>query len=549
MAIPKDVANAIDEKAQKIIREFNALQGKRGVFESHWQEIAERIWPQASRTFNPYWYNTPGEKKNEFVFDSTASLALNRFASILDSLLTPRQQIWHALQCPDDRVNDRRDVKLYFEKVTQILFDYRYAYRANFSSQNNYIFKSLGAFGTGAMFIDELDGAPGLRYKAMPLGEVYFSENHQGMVDKAYRIFRLTARQATQIQKWDLPKSIIEKAKTAPDDQFEFIHQVEPNREQDYGRSDYKGMAYSSCYVSKTEGKVVEEGGYTTFPYIVPRYEQAPNEVYGRSIAMDLLPAIKTLNEEKKAMLKQGHRVLDPVLMGPDDGVLDAFSMLPGALNAGGVTPDGRPLIHALPTGNVQAGKELMDDERSLINDGFLVSLFQILVENPQQTATEVLERAREKGILLSPSIGRQQSEYLGPTIDREIDVLNRQGLLPQMPEALRQAQGKYKVQYDSPLNRLQKSEQPAGLSRTLESLLPIAQAAGDPSLFDFFDWDTIIPDVSGTNGVPYKWMKSIDQVMAMRQNRQMQQQQQTMIDAAPGAAAMMSSVAKLNKA
>ena len=59
----------------------------------------------------------------------------------------------------------------------------------------------------------------------------------------------------------------------------------------------------------------------------------------------------------------------------------------------------------------------------------------QILQDNPRMTATEVIERTREKGILLAPTVGRQQSEYLGPLVDREIDVLVEQGLLPPMPD------------------------------------------------------------------------------------------------------------------
>ena len=47
-----------------------------------------------------------------------------------------------------------------------------------------------------------------------------------------------------------------------------------------------------------------------------------------------------------------------------------------------------------------------MDEERSLINDAFLVSLFQILTETPNMSATEVIERTNEKGILLAPTVG-----------------------------------------------------------------------------------------------------------------------------------------------
>ena len=154
-------------------------------------------------------------------------------------------------------------------------------------------------------------------------------------------------------------------------------------------------------------------------------------------------------------MLKQGHRALDPVLLAHDDGVIDGFTLQPGAINPGGVSSDGRLLVQPLPVGNVQAGKELMDDERQLINDTFLISLFQILTENPQMTATEVAERVKEKGILLAPTIGRQQSEYIGPMVERELDILGRQGKLPPMPRLLKSAQGQYKHVYDSPISKI----------------------------------------------------------------------------------------------
>jgi hypothetical protein len=122
-------------------------------------------------------------------------------------------------------------------------------------------------------------------------------------------------------------------------------------------------MSYASHYVSLEGQKICrlpgrEGDGYTTFPYAISRYYQCANEAYGRSIAMDVLPSLKTLNEQKKTMLKQGHRVVDPVLLAHDDGVLDGFSLQPGALNPGGVSSEGRLLVQPLPTGNISAGKK-----------------------------------------------------------------------------------------------------------------------------------------------------------------------------------------------
>lgn len=534
-----------DEIADEVIREFDRLWLSRGVFESHWDEIAKRVWPNVSMSFNALNLRTPGQKRTQDLYDSTAALSLNRFAAIVDSLLTPRNQTWHQLTTSDPDLNKNREVALYFEKVTRILFAQRYNARANFASQNNKNFRYLGAFGTACMFTDELEDGNGfkrgLRYKSIDLGQLYLAENHQGVVDKVTRRFKLSARQA--IQKYgeeNLPEAITAAMSTDPDMSFEFIHVVKPNDERDFIRRDFRGMKFASFHVSMTGRKLVREGGYRCFPYAVSRYEQEFDEVYGRSPMMDLLPAVKTLNEQKKTMLKAGHRATDPILLASDDGVVDGFSQRPGAMNPGGVTPDGRPLVHALPTGNFQIGKELMDDERATIKDGMLVTLFQILQETPQMTATEVLERAKEKGILLSPTIGRQQSESIEPTVHREIDILQYQNALPPMPGILREARGQYKIFHDSPLSRAQRAEEAAGVMRVMEQGMSYFNATQDQSVFDYLDIDKIMPALAYISGVPASWMRTVEQVKSLRQIRQQEHQDQKMIQAAPAAAAVM---------
>lgn len=530
------------QRAESVIKEFERLSSQRSNFESHWQEIAERVLPSSKDLFtNSLNGMTKGNKKNELVFDSTASVALNRFGAILDSLLTPRNQMWHKLAPNDPVLARNREVQLYLDEVNETLFRYRYAARANFASQNQQTYKSLGGFGTGSMFIDDLYGEPGIRYRNNHLGEIFIDENHQGQVDKVLRFFTMTARQV--LQKWpdSAPTTIKEAVKTSPEKEFQIIHCVKPRTEgYDPTRKDYKGMKYESVYVSVTDKVELSEGGYEVFPYAISRYEQAANEVYGRSPAMDVLPAIKTLNEQKKTHLKLGHRTADPVLLVHDDGIIGNFSLKPGAMNPGGVDAQGRPLVQPLPVGNFSVSKEMMEEERMLINDAFLVTLFQILVETPQMSATEVLERTREKGILLAPTIGRVQSEYLGTMIEREIDVLSRQGLLPQMPEALLEAGGQFKIDYDSPLSRAQRAEEAAGTMRAIENALSIVNVTQNMDPLDHFNWDVVIPDMAAIQGVPAKYMRAFDQIQQMREGRAQAQQEQVAIQAAPAAAAMM---------
>lgn len=525
------------EIAVEIVRLFEQESGRRGTTETHWQEIKERLWP-GTQDFTST-FNTPGSKRNAQVYDSTGATALNRFAAILDSYLTPRNQTWHRVMSSIDELNKDRAVRLYYEDVTRALFKYRYSTIANFAGQNMMFNKSLGAFGTSVMYIDPAGSEPGIRYKNCHLGETYLVENHQGIVDQMIRHFPMTARQALQKWKDKCPDYILQAYQKNQGQEFRFLHYVGPRYDLDPERADFKGMVWQSHYVAIQGATHIEEGGYNTFPYTPSRYEQSPNEVYGRSPAMDVLPAIKTLNEMKKTYLKQGHRAVDPVLLVHDDGILDTFSMKPGHANAGGVNKDGRPLVHTLPVGNIAAGKDMMDEERSVIKDNFLVTLFQILLETPQMTATEVMERTREKGILLAPTFGRQQSERFGPQIEREADILSQQGLLPPMPPILREAGASFKIEYDSPLSRAQRAEEAAGLMRTLETAINFANISGDLSALDHFEVDTIIPDLSDINAVPTKWRRSLDKIQAIRDGRAQQQQEQQLIQAAPSVAAL----------
>lgn len=529
-----------DQIADTVLRDFQQMSSSRSNEESIWQEIAERLIPGHVGTFNSSQTYQPGRRGTEFIFDATPSIALGRFAAIVDSLLTPVNQKWSRITADNHYVNKDKQSRLWFDEASDILFKYRYAPKANFVSQNQQGFVSLGAYGNGVTFTDALSSEPGIRYKNIHLGEVHFAENHQGIIDKATRRFPFSVRQA--YQKWGekLPPKIIGKLKTNPEEKIFIIHCVKPREDLDPTRADYKGMAFASYYVIEDGKKLLSEGGYATFPYSISRYMQYPGEIYGRGPAQEVLPAIKTLYEQKKTVLKQGQRTVDPVLLFADDGIISEFSLSPGAMNPGGVTKDGRPLVHTLPVGNIMIGKELMDDERSAVNDAFLVRLFQLVMETPTMTATEVMERVREKGILLTPTVGRQQSEYLGPMIERELDLLVQQRLLPPMPPALLEAQGEYKIIYDSPLSRAARAEEASGLMRTVESTLNVVNVTGNMEPLDFFDWDTIVPEMSQIQGVPERFMRSKEVVESIRASRAEQAQMQQAIQAGPAAAAMI---------
>lgn len=524
----------MDNRVDEVIREQEQMAGDRGVWEEHWKEIAERVLPRED------WFQasdkTPGEKRTEKVFDATAGLALERFAAAMESMLTPRTMKWHKLAVQDPELLQNQAVQTYLDEVTNLLFRIRYSPKANFASQVHENYMSLGAFGSGALFVDDIVGF-GIRYKSIHLSEIYFSENHVGIVDKVHRKFQLTARQAAE--KWGedkLPTKIRNCLEKSPEQKFDFIHCVKPNDDIQRNRRDYRGMPYVSYYVSLEERAMLSEGGYQSFPYAISRYVTAPKEIYGRSPAMTVLPDIKMLNEMSKTVIRAAHKVVDPPLLLQEDGVLQAFNTRPGALNYGGVDDQGRQVVQPLQTNaRVDIGMDMMEQRRRVINDAFLITLFQILVETPNMTATEAMLRAQEKGALLAPTMGRQQSEMLGPLIERELDILGRAGALPPMPEALAERGGEVDIEYVSPLNRSQRAEEGVAILRTLESVVPLAQI--DPSVMMIFNPEQIARELAEINGVPAKILRSQEQIDEMKEQQAEQAQAQALLQAAPIAA------------
>lgn len=524
----------MDSRAEEIIRRHERLKSERSVWESHWQEVAERVWPDRALFITRD--ITSGAKRNEKMFDATAALALTRFAAAMESMLTPRTGRWHKLRMSDDKINEIPAVQKYLDEVTDILFRSRYAPRANFASQMHESYMSIGAFGSGGVFIDDMLG-DGIRYKSLDLGNVFFCENRYGIVDTVHRAFRYTARQAMQHFDQDkLPTKIKTAYEKNPEEKFEFLHCVKPADEIGEKGAAYGNRPIASYYVAVEAKAIVEEGGYYTMPYALGRYITAPMEVYGRSPAMMVLPSIKMLNEMQKTIIRSAHLAVSPPLLLQDDGALQAFDLRPNALNYGTVDERGQPLVHPLNTGaNVNIGLDMIEAQQRVINDAFLVTLFQILVDQPNMTATEAMLRAQEKGALLAPTMGRQQSEMLGPMIERELDILARAGALPEMPQELVEAGGFVDVEYVSPLNRVQRADEGVAIMRTAEAAGIIGQF--DPRALKAYDWLEAVREIGEINGVPAKLKLSDDDIADMEDQQDQAAQMNALLGAAPIAA------------
>jgi hypothetical protein len=273
------------------------------------------------------------------------------------------------------------------------------------SSQIQECWTSLGAFGTTALMVEQ-SANRGIWYKSVPMWQFWISEDSEGKVDIVYRQFKLTARQAYQQFGEQCPECIMECVENSPHREFEFVHAVMKNGEMDASKVDYRGMPYASFFIClQAKDKVISRGGYHTFPIPVSRFMTISGEPYGYSPAMTILPDNKMLNEMEKTRIKAAHLLTAPPWLLSDDLVGSPVNFKPDALNYGGLNSNGEQMIKPMMTGaDPNIALELTDQKRKVINDAFFVTLFQILVENHTMSATEVLERAREKGALMSPA-------------------------------------------------------------------------------------------------------------------------------------------------
>lgn len=529
--------NADVDLVREILADHAAMQQARRSFEAQWDDVIATILPRY-RKFSQANNSNPGDKRTQDIYDSTPMLALRHFAAAMDSMITPRTQRWHKLTVSDEDLRESPAVRQYLEQVTNILFAQRYQWRANFASQSGESYISHGAFGAGGLMIDDALGQ-GIRYRNLRLNRLWFSEDAYGVVDKAHIAWTLTARQAAQ--RWDV-KNLPTQIQNAIDRndmerKFEFLHAIRPRLDRDPSLVGSQNMPIQSVWIALDAGnEIVEHSGYRVFPLAIGRFYAADDSAYGYSPAMEALPDVRMLNQIEKTNIRGAQKAVDPPLILADDSALDSFDLRSGALNFGYLSDRGDQLIKPLELGkNVPMGINYADQKREAINLAFYVTLFQILVDNHQMTATEVLQRAQEKGILLGPTMGRVQSEQLGSQITREIDILANAGALPPMPPELEDAGGTIEIEYDSPLNQAMRAEEGANVLRWAEASAPFIQA--DPNAARVMKSAEIVRGLGRIFSIPERYIADEKDIQEGEEADAQQAQAAQILEAAPVAA------------
>ena len=512
------------EQVVHLVKRKGKLKAQRGTWESNWQELTNLVLPNEA-DFNTE--QSRGGKRTTHVYDSTGIHANEMLAAGLHGMLTNPASNWFSLRIKDDQSNlaDSSEAKQWLEDTTNVILSEIAAPSVAFSSHIHEYYLSLCSIGTACMFIGDPVNREGVSFRAIHIEEIFIAENADGIIDTVFRSFEMTVRQI--VQKWGekslSPRIAKMYEKKDYDRQVQLLHCVYPREDMDKGKKAATMLPVASVYIDEKDKHVLAEGGFDEMPYMVSRWSKAVGEVFGRSPAMTALPDIKMLQEIMKTTIKAAQKVVDPPLLVPDDGVLGPVRTIPGGLNYYRASSGAR--IEPLQTGaNIGLSYDMMNDLRERIRTMFFLDQLQFQGA-PRMTATEVVERTERTLRLLGPTLGRLQSEFLGPMIERIYGVLSRSGRLPEPPESI--AEQELKIEYVSPLARAQRQSETQGIMRTLEFIGPIAGM--DPQAAQVVKGADTVRHIAELNGVPPMLLKSDEELLAeakAQQEAQAAQQQ-----------------------
>lgn len=412
-AIPKGLGTVND-----LIRRFKNAQERWELFRSLHQEAFDYANPQR-QTFT---LHSPGQRKNRHIFDSTAVLGLEQFASRIQGSIVPSWQQWMKLEAgsevPD---NDKDNVNELLEETTDTFF--AHLNHSNFSTEIAPGLSDLG-IGTGAILIEEGDFEKGevFKFSNVPLSECYPEVPAGGAVDNVWRKQEVEARHILRV--WpnaDLPQQIKNIIEKNPHKKVPILSGMLLNPED--------GLFYQ-IVIHEPSKAVIFQQDFTSKRLIVFRWHVVPGEVFGRGPIIQMLPDIKTANKIKQFILENAALQMAGVYTGVDDGVFNPHTV---RIKPGGIIPvasnaSANPSMRGLErSGDLGLGDALLQDLQAGIRKALFADPLGEITD-PVRSATENLIRQQEMLKMSGASIGRLKSELIEPLVAAGIDILRSRG-------------------------------------------------------------------------------------------------------------------------
>jgi len=524
----------------------NKLASDRAYWEDVWYDCVELAMPFASWKFafkgdtiksslTGTYMQPESARRSREIYDGEAVWASERLAAGMESLVAPRAQKWQDFVLGGPFAPDPTDLEQeWLERLRDYNFQVRYDPRCNFALANQKAIRSTVTLGTGILFCEENMGRRGVSpvqvpffYRFVPVIEAYLGVDPYDDIDKCFRICEMTASAAANYFGAD---NLSQKVRDAANDlkqcndPYTFMHAVLPREETGDYALKRQGQLYASFWAECDTRHLIKHSGFFTFPYLVQWWDQSENTAYGQSPLMSVLGDVKMLQVMSKTSLKAAQQIVDPPMATMPGLYNKRLNLNPRAVNAGYIDEAGRLKAQPLVTvKDPSFAENLMELKRKGIRQSMYVDLFQILVQNPQMTATEALIRANEKGELLGPA-GAKIENSLGRAAEREIGILQRKGAFdsgsPLVPP--QSIGGKnVSVEASGPLARLRRMQELTGVN----SVLNLASVLGeyDPKVLTRIDGDATLEIAREIQGAPRKMFRTDDEVAVLAQAQEQQ--------------------------
>ena len=434
---------------------------KAKAFREQWVPLFEECYDYSLPMRQSFYYEEAGQRRDEKIFDETAVVGVQEFASRLQAGIVPNFARWADLVAGSEVPNEQRDsVDNDLDEVTDYVFEV--LQNSNFSQEVHESFMDL-AVGTGVLCVEEGDSVNPVNFRAIPLPQVVLDTGPNGEIDHIFR-------ERKHIRFDDL--SIL-----YPDSEFDpkVTRMMNMDREtsvleivcKDYQKKNEEAYYhYAICMTTDTILYEKTMKGIGSNPFVCFRWSPSSGEVYGRGPLINALAAIKTCNITVEMILENAQMAMAGIYQMEDDGVVnpDTINLVPGtiipkAMGSAGLTP-------ITPAGNFNVSQLILSEMRTNIKE----ALYNQMLGDPNKTpasATEVAERMADLSRRMGAAFGRLQAELVQPVLQRVIYILKKQGRI-EIPTVNGR---EVKIRSVSPLAQAQNNQDIATVGRFLEMM------------------------------------------------------------------------------
>jgi len=404
-----------EDRASEILKKYKEAQN----IKDYWKDKFEEAYEYCLPNRESFYEEAPGQKRTDKIFDETAVVGVQEFASRLQAGITPTFARWADFQAGSEMPPEQRpNINLQLDKITDYVF--QVLQQSNFNQEIHESFMDL-AIGTGVMLVEEGDAVNPIKFTAVPLTRVCLNTGPDGSIDSVYR---------TRYCKPDEIKILYPKANLP--ENFDPLKNKKKVKiiEAVYKIHEENVEKYKMCIVMDSPKHILYEEmfkGEGSNPYLVFRWNKASGEVYGRGPVFNAMSAIKTCNLTIELILQNAQMSVSGVYTYEDDGVInpDNISLVPGSLIP--VAPGSRGLSPIQSASNFDVAQLVLNDMRTNIKKALYMEALG-RPEGTPMTATEVSERMADLSRQIGSSFGRLQSELITPLLKRIIRILSKQG-------------------------------------------------------------------------------------------------------------------------